>query len=280
MTQSPFALGVSVSYPAMTNFGGLGIMPTMFAWYQVFGVAQKNPSLLIAPDVVNQKMMRSDTGGDTWQEISGLTALVTDGGRLLFNVGIFPQVSAVSFSPDDPNLVAVGTRQNGIFMSGDGGLTWKRFRARATLITSLTWRSSTDLTVSTYGRGLWRLKWEWNSAHTDLVKLCERPCDILALHPEWVFDPPYEQIQKVYVVLNGHLNGAEFERGRLTKAFVSPGGTLVSAAKEEQALALEVAETDQWMGLSQCAGRSSARRFRGVAVRHHHRPEGQCGGSH
>ena len=83
----------------------------------------------------------------------------------------------------------------------------------------------------------------------DLVKLCERPCDILALHPEWVFDPPYEQIQKVYVVLNGHLNGAEFERGRLTKAFVSPGGTLVSAAKEEQALALEVAETDQWMGL-------------------------------
>ena len=168
MTQSPFALGVSVSYPAMTNFGGLGIMPTMFAWYQVFGVAQKNPSLLIAPDVVNQKMMRSDTGGDTSARRSpGLTALVTDGGRLLFNVGIFPQVSAVSFSPDDPNLVAVGTRQNGIFMSGDGGLTWEKVPGSvATLITSLTWRSSTDLTVSTYGRGLWRLKWEWNSAHT------------------------------------------------------------------------------------------------------------------
>ena len=244
-------LGATVTYPAMTNFGGLGIMPTMFAWYQVFAVAPKNPNLLIAPDVVNQKMMRSDTGGEIWQEIPGLTALVTDGGRLLFNVSIFPQVSAVSFSPDDPNLVALGTRQNGIIMSGDGGLTWEKVPGSeiATLITSLAWRSSTDLTISTYGRGLWRLKWELSLRIPDLSHLCAWPCDIRALNPEWAFDPPYERIGKAYLVLNGHLNGAEFVRGRLAKAYVSPGGTLVSAAKDAAPLGLEVAEASQWMGL-------------------------------
>jgi photosystem II stability/assembly factor-like uncharacterized protein len=251
MTQRPRSLSASVTYPAMTNFGGLGIMPTMFAWYQVFAVAPKKPNLLIAPDVINQKMMRSETGGEIWQEIPGLTALVTDSGRLFFNVSIFPQVSAVSFSPDDPNLVAIGTRQNGIFMSGDGGLTWEKVPGSevATLITSLTWRSATDLTISTYGRGLWRLKWELNLHIPDLVGLCEWPCDIRALHPEWVFDPPYEQIGKAYLVLNGHLNGAEFRRGRLAKAYVSPGGTLVSAAKQPRPLGVEVAEAEQWMGL-------------------------------
>lgn len=250
LSQRRRALSASVTYPAMTNFGGLGIMPTMFAWYQVFAVAPKNPNLLIAPDVINQKMMRSDTGGEIWQEIPGLTGLVTDGGRLLFNVSIFPQVSAVSFSPDDPNLVAIGTRQNGIFMSGDGGLTWEKVPGSeiAPLITSLTWRSANDLTISTYGRGLWRLKWELDLHIPDLVGLCDWPCDIRVLHPEWVFDPPYERVGKAYVVLNGHLKGAEFERGRLVKAYVSPGGTLVSAAKEPEPLGLEVAEANQWMG--------------------------------
>jgi len=250
MTQRLRSLGANTTYPAMTNFGGLGIMPTMFAWYQVFAVAPNSPNLLIAPDVINQKMMRSDTGGEIWQEIPGLTSLVTDGGRLLFNVSIFPQVSAVSFSPDNPSLVAIGTRQNGIFMSADGGLTWEKVPGSevATLITSLTWRNATDLTISTYGRGLWRLKWELTVHVPDLAGLCEWPCDIRALHPEWVFDPPYEQIGKAYVVLDGHLKGAEFKRGRLVKAYVSPGGTLVSAAKEPAPLGVEVAEADQWMG--------------------------------
>src|SRR5205823_5541441 len=45
------------TYPAMNNFGGLGINPTMFAWYEVFGVDPGNSQHLIAPDLINEKMM-------------------------------------------------------------------------------------------------------------------------------------------------------------------------------------------------------------------------------
>src|SRR5262249_54982693 len=49
-SKSPFFPGAaSVHYPAMTGFGGLGINPTMFAWYEVFGVNPDNPNHLIAP---------------------------------------------------------------------------------------------------------------------------------------------------------------------------------------------------------------------------------------
>ena len=55
---SPTAI---VYYPAMNNFGGLGINPTMFAWYSVFAVDPGNAYHLIAPDVVNEKMMAVPT---------------------------------------------------------------------------------------------------------------------------------------------------------------------------------------------------------------------------
>ena len=67
----------SVYYPAMNGFGGLGINPTMFAWYQVFGVDPKDSRHIIAPDIVNEKMMRSTDGGDNWSDIPALTTLVT-----------------------------------------------------------------------------------------------------------------------------------------------------------------------------------------------------------
>jgi len=71
MTQRLRSLGANTTYPGDDEFRRLGIMPTMFAWYQVFAVAPNSPNLLIAPDVINQKMMRSDTGGEIWQEIPG-----------------------------------------------------------------------------------------------------------------------------------------------------------------------------------------------------------------
>ena len=53
----------SVLYPAMTNFGGLGINPTMFAWYQVYAVEPADAYHVIAPDVVNNRAMETVTGG-------------------------------------------------------------------------------------------------------------------------------------------------------------------------------------------------------------------------
>src|SRR6185503_3294567 len=87
----------SVTYPSMNGFGGLGINPTMFAWYEVFAVDPLDSRHLIAPDVINEKMMQTWDGGDNWAEIPLLTSLVTEAGRFQFRNWIFPHASAVSF---------------------------------------------------------------------------------------------------------------------------------------------------------------------------------------
>src|SRR5260221_11363625 len=140
-----------VVYPLMNNFGGLGINPTMFAWYQVFGVDPGNTRHLIAPDIVNEKMMETSDGGDNWTEIPNLTSQVTNAGQFLFRRSIFPQASAVSFSPDDPKVVAIGTWQAGLFVSGDRGGTGVRVPGseQVTYITSVEWRTANDAIVLT-----------------------------------------------------------------------------------------------------------------------------------
>ena len=125
ISKSPFRPTATVYYPAMNNFGGLGINPTMFAWYQVYGADPGNPYHVIAPDVINERMMETHDGGENWTEMTPLTNLVTDGGRLRFRSWIFPIVTAVSFSPQNPQLVLVGTSEGAIFLSTDNGATWQ-----------------------------------------------------------------------------------------------------------------------------------------------------------
>jgi hypothetical protein len=167
----------SVSYPAMNGFGGLGINPTMFDWYQVFDVDPSDPNHLIAPDVINEKMMQTFDGGDNWSEIPLLTDLVTNNGLLLFSqcclkMNIFPLVSAVSFNPDDPEMVALGTWENGIFLSTDGGGTWTNVQnsEQVARITAFDWLSSGDLIISSYGRGLWRVTLQQSNPAPEFAK--------------------------------------------------------------------------------------------------------------
>ena len=117
--QAPGSQTGVVHYPAMSGFGGLGMCNTMFIWYMVFAVDPGNPYHLIAPDVINKKMMESHDGGDSWSEMAGLTNLVTDGGRQVFRRerDIVPVACMVSFCPQDPHLVLVGTREGGMYVS-------------------------------------------------------------------------------------------------------------------------------------------------------------------
>ena len=250
--------GATVSYPAMNNFGGLGINPTMFAWYQVFAVDPGNTSHLLGPDIVNEKMMETWDCGDNWTEIPQLTSLVTDSGRLLFRRWMFPQASAISFSPGDPRLVAVGTWEGGIFISADRGATWEKVPGseKATYITSLEWRTAHDVIVSTYGRGLWRLKWKAMIRIPDLEYLCNIRCLFGPFDKRWMPDPPPDRFENGIVVYEGRIQGARAVNGVLKELFVWPGSSVAFVADSNKVPEIKVTETTKRVGFIGVKGAS------------------------
>ena len=155
-------------------------------------------------------MMESHDGADTWSEIPGLTSLITDGGRFQFNSDAFAFASHVSFSTDDPNSVAIGTQQNGLFVSRDRGAHWTKVpkSERATGITSVEWMSATDAFVSTLGRGLWKL------TGSPVVNSVASLCAVQSCLLKYVFtgDPAPDQFQRGIVVFEGEIMGARIRR--------------------------------------------------------------------
>lgn len=241
-----------VTYPLMNNFGGLGINPTMFAWYQVFGVDPGNTLHLIAPDVINEKMMETYDGGNNWTEIPNLTSQVTNAGQFLFRRSIFPQASAVSFSPDDPNVVAVGTWQAGVFISADRGATWTKVPGseRATYITSIAWRTANDAVVSTYGRGLWAISWGLLIKLPDFERWCRLPCKIFPIPPIIDLIDPIDPVPYKHAVLvfNGRIQGAVVSNGILRELFVSPGSSMVFFSDTRREMNVTVTESKRPVG--------------------------------
>ncbi|MDQ3243604.1 MAG: hypothetical protein M3Q09_07760, partial [Gemmatimonadota bacterium] len=248
ITTSLFSTTPSVRYPLMNNFGGLGINPTMFAWYQVFGVDPENTRHVIAPDIVNEKMMETWDGGDNWTEIPNLTAQVTDSGRLLFRRSIFPQASAVSFASFDPNLVAVGTWQGGLFISGNRGATWEKVPGSeaVTYITSIHWTAAHSAIVSSYGRGLWRIIYGLLRPLPEFDRYCRAPS---------IFDPyplrePIERYRRAILVFDGNIRGARVVNGVLRQLFVSPGSSVVFFSDSRMPGEIEITETRRLVGFT------------------------------
>ncbi len=229
----------TVFFPAMTGFGGLGINPTQFAFYQILGIDPGNPFHVIAPDVVGQRMMETRSGGETWTEIPGLTNLVTDNGRLLFRTNfisnwrgeIFPIVTAVSFCPQDPNLVLVGTSEGGIFRSNDNGATWKKIEGTqlATYITSFFWESANTVHVSTYGRGLWKLRNRRIAVLSAFDDLCGTACEVVS-NDSGPGRPPFSGGILVY---EGTVLAARTDGSQLKEVFVTPGSSVAFIGAED-----------------------------------------------
>ena len=146
---------------ADSGIESLGTFPTMFAWYRTFGVDPTNPDRLLAPDIGDGVMKSSLDGGMTWNPESELTDLVTSGSTYRFHLGKgFTLVSSIAWDPDNSCHVLVGTRQNGVLRSTDGGRTWKRIRGseRITDLSSFFFQSSKIVRATSYGRGLWRMR--------------------------------------------------------------------------------------------------------------------------
>lgn len=156
--------GISGSSPTIRDadgagFGSLGIFPTMFAWYRVIGVDPLNPDHVIIADIANNVMSATRDGGYHWTPDQNLTNAVTDNGNCLFTQGAFPEAHVIAFNPFNDAEILVGTAQNGIIRSQDGGQHWAVVpnSQQITNISSFFFETSSVVDVATYGRGLWRL---------------------------------------------------------------------------------------------------------------------------
>ncbi|HEX9982116.1 MAG TPA: hypothetical protein VGF69_02530 [Thermoanaerobaculia bacterium] len=239
----------TVFYPAMKSFGGLGINLTHFGGYRVYGVDSRDPLHIIAPDVVEPRLMRSNDGGESWSEMSvELRDLVTDDGRLLLttdlqgrNVGkVFPIVTAISFSPQDPRLVLMGTSEGGIFASTDRGEHWAKVPGsqQATYVTSFYWDNANTVYVSTYGRGLWKLRNRRTALPFDDV--CTK-CDVVSIDGD-SGRPPFDGS---VLAFDGRILGVRTEKSQLREVFVTPGtSVLFTGDPDDPQDAIIVTESD------------------------------------
>ena len=265
--KKPLSAEADVKYPLMNNFGGIGIAPTMSFFYRVFAVDPGNANHLIAADVINEKMMETWDAGDNWTEMSQLTALVTNGGQLNFSGRVFfsqfppmwlpqyspiTQASAISFYPDNPNLVAVGTVQNGIFVSGDRGKTWTKVPGseRATLISALHWRKADDIVVSTYGRGLWRVR------VNHMVPIASFFCKLPECYHVHHQCPPAHRplphgsspFEQALLAFGGGIEGVRIDDGIVQEIFVPPGTSVAFALDSEKVPDIKLTETTTSVG--------------------------------
>jgi photosystem II stability/assembly factor-like uncharacterized protein len=230
-----------VFHPAMTGFGGLGIRETRFAQYAVYGV--RGSTHVIAPDIVNQRMMETTDAGDIWSEMAGLTSLVTDNGKLLFQTEVqddagdplvrAPLVTAVSFSPQDPRLVVIGTQEGGIFVSSNQGQTWSKIAGseKAPHITSFFWANANTVFLSTYGRGLWKLTNRRIIVADAFDDFCGS-CEVVA-NDGGPGRPPFDGS---VLVFEGSILGVRTDNRRLREVFVTPGSSVLFTGdpKDEQ----------------------------------------------
>jgi hypothetical protein len=72
-----------------------------------------------------------------------------------------PQIRTIEYNPLDPSQVFIGTESAGVFFSDDGGTSWEKIAGSDPIVavTAFAFDQVTeDVYVSSYGRGLWRLR--------------------------------------------------------------------------------------------------------------------------
>jgi hypothetical protein len=135
---------------------------------------------------------------------------------------IFPLVTAVSFSPHDPRLVLAGTSEAGIFASKDNGVTWEKVAGseRVTYVTSFYWETANTVFVSTYGRGLWKLRNRRIAVPFD--DFCGS-CDVVS-NDSSSGRPPFDGS---VLAFEGRILGVRTRDSQLREVFVTPGSSIV-----------------------------------------------------
>jgi hypothetical protein len=141
------------------GLGSIGLLRTFQATYTVFGVDPANANHLLAADVSSKEMKASADGGIRWFALPALTAAVTDSGSFMFAKDIVSFATVIAWDPTNSCHILVGTLQNGVIRSSDGGMTWKRVAGSevVTYVSSFFFPPTGEIWMSSYGRGLWTL---------------------------------------------------------------------------------------------------------------------------
>lgn len=250
----------SVSYPTMNGFGSIGMRPAAAGFYQVFAVDPLQGNHLIAPDLITGKVMESTDGGDNWADITALSTMASESGRYVAHDGDDPFVQAVSFYADDPNLVAVGTFDSGVFISSDRGKTWEKVPGseHATFISSIDWISASDLLVSTYGRGLWRIHGQVSVP--SVPKLCVVVNCVIKYIERG--DPPPDGFDTSIFVVDGGIRAVTQEAGKVQSIATSAAAALAYGGKSAVGEKIAARETAEAATLGNLPGAKQAKAHR------------------
>lgn len=146
-------------YATMTNHRGIAVRRNEFLASPLFSVNSKNRNNLISVEERTGLLKNSTTTGNTWTEITSFTNTYTERGRysLISDNGLYA-IWNVEFSPFDPTVIVVGTVERGLFVSKDAGVSWVRINSEGIFMpTDFHWRSATEVIVTTYGAGLFKL---------------------------------------------------------------------------------------------------------------------------
>lgn len=236
--------------------GNLGVRATEFDWHPIYGVDPNDPNFVIAPDVVNGRVWKSTTGGDTWFPDDTLTDHVTQGRRLLLydDSAYRLQLTEIAFSPYERNLILVGTRDAGVIYSEDRGNTWQTIPGSEAMryVTGFFFTPTGQVYVSTYGRGLWKIDMWWRWQEVPIFPICGfsyGDC-IVRLRPDATLnvikDFPWKE-HNVLVVFGGRVNGLVRSGDQVKSITVTPGSSYRFYAVDKQALP-EITESKDGAG--------------------------------
>ena len=216
--------------------GSLGQRATDFDWHAAFAVNPGDPEHLLAPDVVNGVVKVSRDGGATWTTDTALTNSITRDGRILMadpgQGPYFTQVIQISFNPEDPFQIFVGTRESGVVYTRDGGRSWTRASGsdKVTYVTGFVFLRDGRVLLSSYGQGLWILDPGSRFTTFPVDLFCGgRSCQ-LRFPPNAQPDPPPWDLAHVdvFAAIGGTFNGIRFgPGGEIEEMTTTPGARAV-----------------------------------------------------
>ena len=129
----------------------------------LIGVDPTNPLLLYAEDNANNgAMMRSVNGGASWVADAQLTNLITAGGT--YSLPGF--VTAIGFDPNSATVL-VGTTDEGVFASTDGGGAWSLLHGSVSVERPVAFFFD-EKTGKAYATSRGRAEWEIDLPQADL----------------------------------------------------------------------------------------------------------------